>query len=74
MTATSIPAGAHQLRARFACLSGSSPGSVAAFAHSWTVDVLPSAPTIVTPAFLSTDEGAEPTMCVVDEAGVETCR
>ena len=73
VTSAAIPAGAHQLRARFACLSGTS-GSSSATAHSWTVDVLPSAPTIVTPAFLSTDEEAGPTLCIIDEAGVETCR
>lgn len=72
-TAVPIPAGTHQVRARFAGTTGTFSVGWSGLRFSWMVEVLPSAPTIgTTNAFLSTG-GEQLTMCAVDAAGVETC-
>jgi hypothetical protein len=73
VTATPIPAGTHRIRTRYACTSGASGAAASAQNFSWVVKVLPGNPSVGALELLSTDDPAA-TACIVDEAGLETCR
>jgi hypothetical protein len=72
VTATPVPAGAHQVRARFGCTSGAGLFSSSS-SNSWIVTVLSGTPSVAA-LELTTPESADAReMCMVDADGVETC-
>jgi hypothetical protein len=73
ITATSIPAGTHQLRAQLACTSGTITSGAQLGNGSWIVSVLAGTPSVAALVAPDVEMSALPEECTIGADGAEAC-